>query len=301
MRAGCRRSFGQDSGDVVHLKTGEVIPCEIEALTDNIVTFSFSVSAGTAAGSAKRTLPMDQVSHVVFGFEPGEEIAFAARDTLSVEELEGWWDLHFAHLHRPRSRTAAWGIALGNARLRAGGESETKDALALFDRILSRAWSQADLDQAKQGRLWALIALGDLETAMGEAQLLAGETEDPELLIEVKHLLADADFASLRELEEEHPRWIEDDEVRPLRNEIYHRVLDQYLWPHLFHATREDAAARGLLSASKVYEFGDERELAIHSCEDLVRLYPDSEFVAEANERLKTLTQPDTLPQEETR
>jgi hypothetical protein len=274
--------------DVLHFKNGTVLPCEIEALTDNIVTFTFQVGEG----KGKRTLPVEQISHVVFGFETGEEADFREREELSSDELENWWDFHFAHLDRPRSRTAAWGIALGHALLREDPESKGKEALALFDRISGRAWSEEDVALAKQGRLRALIALGELETAMGEAKILAGQTEDPELLIEVKHLLADADFAALEALEEEHPRWSEDDEVRPQREDLYHRVIDQYLWPHLFHATRVEAAARGLLAAGRVYEFGNEVESAKHAYTDLLQLYPSTEAVSVAEERLKALSQP---------
>jgi len=272
------------------LESGESIVCDIEALTDNIVTFSLPPAPGATAGSAKRTLRMNTVSHVVFGFEKGEEDTFAQRDKLDSALLETWWNFHFAHLHRPRSRTAAWGNALASALLREEPESNAKRALALSDRIIARAWSEDDVAAAKQGRLEALIALGDLETAMGEARLLAQQTEDPELLIEVKHLLAQADFAALRELEEENPRWVEDDEVRPERNELYHRVIDQYLWPHLFHATRTDAAARGLLSAAEVYRFGQDVERARQACRDLVRLYPDAEQVAPAQQIIDTLS-----------
>ena len=157
------------TADVLHLKSGEIIPCEIEAITDNIVTFSFQVP-GNTSGSAKRTIPAEQVAHVEFGFETGEKAAFSQREEMSSGELQKWWDFHFAHLHRPRARTAAWGIALGNALLREDPESEGKTALALFDRIAARAWSQADVDLARQGRLRSLIALGDLETAMAEPQ-----------------------------------------------------------------------------------------------------------------------------------
>lgn len=273
--------------DVLHFKNGTVLPCEIEALTDNIVTFSFQVGEGRG----KRTLPSDQVAHVEFGFETGEEADFREREDLSSDELENWWDFHFAHLHRPRSRTAAWGIALGSALLREDPDSRAKEALALFDRIAGRAWSDEDVALAKQGRLRALIALGELQIAMGEAKLLAGQTEDPELLIEVKHLLADADFAALQKLEEEHPRWEEDDEIRPQREDLYHRVIDQYLWPHLFHATRKEAASRGLLAAGRVYEFGKEYELAKHAYGDLRELYPATEAVSAATDRMDALSQ----------
>ena len=140
------------------------------------------------------------------------------------------------------------------------------------------------------GRQIVMLAMGDLDTAVGEAELLASRTEDPDLLLEVKYLLADADFERLKTLQEEHPKWIEDDEVRPERNEIYHRIIDQYLWPHLFHATRTNAAARGLLGAGRVYEFAGETELARSAYKDLEALYPESSSHEEAAERVVTLS-----------
>lgn len=275
--------------DVVHLKTGESAACTVTAITDNIVTFTLPTVEGVAGGSARRTLSMDRVAYVEFGFQPGEESVFQGRDQLGVEILEKWWNFHFGNLHRPRSRTAAYGNALGNALLREDGEGRHRRALALFDRIMERAWSPEDVAAANQGRLRALIAVGDLETAVKEAAALATESEDPELLIEVKFLLAEADFAALRILEEEHPRWVEDDEVRPERNQLFHRVVDQYLWPHLFHATREEAASRGLLSAGRVFEYVKNHERAGACYEDLLALYPNAKSAAEARTRIDQL------------
>lgn len=277
--------------DFVHLKTGESTACEIEAVTDNVIILILPGAGG--AGSAKRTLPMDRVAFIEFEFESGEEAVFKQLDQISAEILETWWKFHLAHLHRPRSRAAAYGIALGNALLRETPDSGGTKALSLFDRIIEKAWSEEDQSAARQGRLRALIATGDLEAAIGEAELLASRTEDPDLLLEVKYLLADADFQQLKDLEEEHPKWYEDDEVRPERNEIFHRIIDQYLWPHLFHATRTDAAARGLLGAGKVYSFAGEFDLARAAYVDLGKLYPESSSYDEAAERLSKLSNPE--------
>ena len=265
------------AADVIHLKNGETITTEIDAITDNIVSFS----QRSAVGSASRTLPADQVEYVEFDFEPGEEEVFARLGSLDLVSLEKWWNFHFGHLHRPRARTAAYGIAFAQKLIEQDSESEKKRALALFDRIIERAWSEKDIALAKQGRLQALIALGELEAARDEAAALASEMEDPELLIEVKFLLAKADFEKLKALEKEHPRWIEDDEVRPERNDLYHNTIDQFLWPHLFHATREGAAARGLAAAAEVYAFGKEQERSQQCFVDLAKLYPDHEKLSQ--------------------
>ena len=261
------------AADVIHLKNGETITTEIDALTDKIISFS----QRSSVGSASRTLPVEQVEYVEFGFDPGEEGVFQRLETADMATLEKWWNAYFSHLHRPRSRTAAYGIALANALIAQESESSRKRGLALFDRIAARAWSDEDVASAKQGRLQALIILGELETAREEAAALASKTEDPDLLIEVKYLLARADFEKLKALQKEHPRWVEDDEVRPERNELYHNIIDQFLWPYLFHATREEAAARGLAAAAEAYAFAGEPELSQKSLVDLATLYPEYE------------------------
>jgi len=280
--------------DVVHLKSGESTPCEIEAVTDNIITFSLLTGGGSSGGSARRTLSMDRVDYIEFGFEPGEEEVYRRRGELDVETLEKWWNEHFAHLDRPRSRTADYGVALGNALLREDPDHSAQRALALFERIAERAWSDHDRADAQRGRLNALMTLGRLDEARREAALLADRTEDPALLIEVRHLQARADFEELKALEEKHPRWEVDDEVRPEREALYHRILDRFLWPHLFHATREDAAARGLLAAGRVHEFAGETGQAIARYTDLRRLYPGAPAAEEAGRRLERLSRTDT-------
>ena len=276
--------------DVIVLKNGQYAACEIEALTDNIVTFTMHQREGDGDGVIRRTIKTSEIDYVEFDFEPGEEEAFSNRADLNRETVEEWWNHHFAHLHRPRSRTAAWGIALGYALIEEDSELYGSRALQLFDRIAERAWSGIDVAAAKRGRLRAMMATGDLERASSEAKNLATQTEDPELLIEVKYLLAQADFERLKELEEDNPRWYDDDDVRPLRNELYQGVIDQFMWPYLFHAAQEKAASRGLFQAGVVYEFGGDEERSINAYRDLVALYPKSEARSEGELQLQNLT-----------
>ncbi len=283
------------SQDLVVMKTGETLACRIDDLTDSIVNVTLPAAAG-AIGSAKRTLAAPEVERIEFGYRPGEEPLFGRRAGATSAELKTWWDFWFPHLHRPRSRSAAWGLAYATAMMREEGAIGAEKALSLFDHLIAKAWSPEDVTAAKRGRLEALMAKGDLEAATAEARLLAKAIEDPALLIEVEHLLAQADFRALRELEEEHPRWIEDEEVRPRRHELYHRALDQFLKPHLFHATREEAAARGLFHAAELLHFGDEDAEAKARWEDLLKLYPGTSFAAQAKESLATLQSPPTDP-----
>jgi hypothetical protein len=279
--------------DVLYLKTGESLACQVDALTDNIVNFSLLTNAGTAGGSARRTIQADRVDYIEFDFEAGEAAFFPKRSEATEAQLKSWWEFYLPHLHRPRSRAAAYGNSLGQVILRDDAKYGCDRALPIFDRIIARAWSEEDIALAKQGRLQALMAKGDLETAITEARTLASATEDPGLLIEVHYLLASADFQKLKDLEEEHPKWVEDDEVRPVRNELFHHTIDQFLHPHLFYATREAVAARGLLAAADVYFFAGDAAAARDRWADLTRLYPETEFTVQAKERLDS-SQPTT-------
>lgn len=273
------------SQDLVVMKSGETLACRIDDLTDAFVSVTLPGAAG-AVGSAKRTLAIPQVERIEYGFRPGEAALFEKRGSATAAELEPWWDLWFPHLHRSSSRGGAWGVAYARAIMREGRVIGVEKALSLFDHLIARAWSSQDKAAAKHGRIEALIAKGDLATATAEARLLAREAQDPVLLLEVGHLLAEADFLTLRELEEEHPRWFDDDEVRPRRHELYHRALDQFLKPHLFHATHEEAAARGLFCAAELLRFGGEVAEARARWEDLLELYPETSFAAKARESL---------------
>ncbi len=257
--------------DVVHYKNGSVLKCKIKAVTDNILNYT----AGNAATAPLRTIQMKDVDYIDFGFSEGEEDFFQNLDSASTVALKNAWNAQYGNLHRPRSRTAKYGIAYANALLKDEGEFSQKTALDIFDRIGEKAWLDSDKSTARQGRLRALIRLGELARAFKEATAYAEETEDPAILIEVRFLKAKVEFEQLKKLVADNPRWEEDDEIRPLRNELYHSSVDQFLWPFLFHGTDEESSVRGLRAAAEVYRLVGELELEKACLNDLARLYPN--------------------------
>ena len=79
------------------------------------------------------------------------------------------------------------------------------------------------------------------------------------------------------------------------------QVLDQLLWPPLFHATKETEAARGLFGVAGVYRFAGDEALALAACEDLIQLYPETDFTPRAIallEQIKSQTEPNTQEKE---
>jgi|GEM_PF-4307658 len=166
--------------DVIYLKTGESALCRIDAITPKITNFTLLSDPGPAKGSARRTVATDRVDYFVFGFKPGEKEVFENRGKEGSEVLEKWWDTWFAHLSRRRARTAAFGNAFAHALLREGPTIKAQRALSVFDRVIERAWAEADIAEAKQGRLRALMMLGDLETATHGCEPATLVTPKPE-------------------------------------------------------------------------------------------------------------------------
>ncbi len=285
-------SFTFANDDVLHLTTGQAVPCNIEALTDNIVTFTMAVRLPNGQmGTSKRTLKTEQVKFIDFGPIPGETELMEKLETASVEEIDKIWDRKYRNLHRPKSNAGEIGIALGHALLRKDNDYHWKRALDLFDTIRDEAWDQEAKNEAVQGRLKTLMRLGKLDQAIVEARQLAIETEDPGMLIEARYIVAQADFEKLKKLEEENPKWMEDDTVLPERNRLYHSTIDQFLWPYLFHGTKEEFASRGLMAAGEVYRFAGKVDEARACLGDIVALYPNTSTAPGAQELLQKINQ----------
>lgn len=281
--------------DILHLKDGKVIRCEITALTDNVLTYRTTIDLGNGrTASAEPTISPQAVEYIEFSPVPGEEALLADPGAVTLEAVRKLWDEKSRHLHRPRSNAGEIGLLYAE-RLLAEPESFQWDfAISVFDRIMERDWDGEHRLAAKSGRLRGLIQLGKLDEAVSEARQLARESDDPRMLIEARHAIARADFEKLRQLETDHPKWEEDDNVRPERESLYHGVIDEFLWPYLFHGTEEALAARGLVAAAEVHRFAGE-PLAARAClEDVLALYPETASAPEARIMLESLTQPES-------
>lgn len=281
--------------DVLYLKDGKVIRCEITALTDNVLTYRTSIDLGNGrTASAEPTISPTAVDYIEFGPLPGEAAALADPVAAALDTIRQIWDEKSRHLHRARSNAGQLGLLYGDKLL---GEPESFQwdfALSVFDRIIERDWSADHRLAARTGRLRALIQLGRLDTAIIEARQLAGESDDPRMLIEARHAIARADFEKLKQLETDHPKWEEDDTIRPERERLYHGVVDEFLWPYLFHGTEEALAARGLMAAAEAHRFAGKLSEATACLQDVLTLYPDTSSAEPARTLLKSLTEPES-------
>jgi tetratricopeptide (TPR) repeat protein len=167
--------------------------------------------------------------------------------------------------------------------------TKATQALELFNRIEAKSWRDEDKARAKQGRLRAMLALGRAEEAVEQAQKLAEQSEDHEILIEAKNIMAQAAEKDLRNFLEENPRWEMDSNVIEERHRLYNRVLELYLYPALFFGSDAERSACGLWGAAGIYRLSNQTNLAIETARDIVTLYPDSPEATPAKQYLASL------------
>ena len=288
---------------VAHLKEGEPLEGELISLTTNQLRMRVVIGVG----SADRTIPYDEIDYILFHPEPGEEQLLAAPDyDRDADELVALYARKSRFLGFPRSNAGEVGLAYARLvleRMREHPEEDQEDdgsdaaetggrpSLVVFQRALRFCqeveqgdWDDARRSQARLVRLQLLLADGQRAEVIREARELVDSTRSLEIHLEGRLILADAAFDELQWLVEDNPRWFEDDIIRPRRDELFHDTLDAFLYPSLFHPTREEAAARGLLGAARVYEHAGELPLALACATDIIALYPDSEAALEARE-----------------
>lgn len=268
--------------DVLHLKEGDPVKCEILDITDQMVRIKVSIKVPGGDAFSTKIVPVAEVALIDFGPLPGETLLLESATVDDLGELEALWNGSRANLHRPNSSAGEIGLLFAAMLLESGKAGAAGRALDVYSRIEKGDWDERRRPRARQGRLRTLLALGRIDDAVKEATEIAMGTEDRGILADAKHILAEADFDKLKKLVEENPRWEEDDEVRPERNALYHDVIDRFLHPYLFHGSDEEAAARGLWSAIEVHLLSGEEEEARRRAGDLVALYPGSSFAARA-------------------
>ena len=275
------------AADAVTLKDGTTMAGIIEAITDEFLNVRTIVDMGGGrTASAKRQFAMAQVKYIDFAPLPGEEAVLKEPAAAASEALEELWGKRRMHLHRPNSNAGRLGLALAEAFLKSDSDYKRERALELFAVIEEGAWREATRNEAREGRLRALIALRRLDEALAEARKLAEASEDSKMLIEARFVLAQVDLEKLKVMLEENPKWQEDDTIRPDVEKLFHSTVDQFLFPYLFHGTEEEASARGLMNAAVVYSLFEKTELARACAEDVVALYPTTTFKAQAEKLL---------------
>jgi hypothetical protein len=281
--------------DVLFMKNGDRRTGRLTGLDDRQFRFQVPLSPPPGAAPsaapvfASVSIPRTDVSHIEFAADPALDALLKSADAGQLSDIEARWNKAGPWLHVPRSPSARIANALGNLLLQTGDPARAARALALFKKVESGAWDDADKLSARQGRLRAMVATGNAGKAVSEAIELSALTDNPAVLIEAKHLLASTADASLRKLLADNPRWEEDPDIIPGRHRLYNEALDLYLFPSLFAGFEPEAAGRGLWGAAGIYILAGESHKALECARDIAILYPRTKFAAQAAEFIASL------------
>lgn len=277
--------------DRVHLKDGRIAQGRILNLAASKISMELQLPG--VAGFSKREFDPELVEFIDFAPLPGESEALAnPKDPKQQEVLLKLWQEKSVRLPWPSNNAGDIGLAYADEAFNHSSLELVERAYRIYSLIEKDDWDEQRKDKAKRGRLRSLIKLGRIEEAIKEAQAVARESENPELLIEAGQVIAKADFEKLKRFENEHPRWDQDDELSEERWKLYQQVLDQFLHTPLFHGSVEDRAAEALWQVVAVHQFAKEGTLALERARDLVQLYPKTPEAAKAKALLDAATKP---------
>ena len=256
--------------DVLFLKIGNQVPCTITAWTDRAI----SVSLKDANASTTRDVPPAEIDYVEFQ-RPAADTAALTR---AVEEsrpdpLMETWVRQIPWLGRPRHMGGELGLTYADLLMRQPTADRLQRAMDVYSKIESADWDPARQTRARAGRLRVMLRQGRHAEVQPEARRLLTESDDPRVLIELNLVLAENAATQLAALVRDHPRWEQEDDIRPEHHHLLQESLDGYLFAHVFHGAETDLAARGLWAACQLFETANSLDDARSAAEDLTKLY----------------------------
>ncbi len=267
--------------DTLILKNGRKADCRVLDFTAGAVKISFRATPDTPP--ADRLIPLADIDYVELAPLPGESeaLAQAVREGRS-EPLMTFWVKRLPWLNRPRTNGGEIGLTYAELLTRVATTDRMERALKIYEQISAADWSAERRGRAQAGKLRVMLRQGRTAEVLPLAESLLKESGDPRVLIELRHVMAEAAAASLAQLEKDHPRWHEEDDLVPRHTQLLHDAFDGYLYPHLFHGAEEDLAARGLWAAAQLSAAQNLTTQAADWSTDLIHLYANQPEAAAA-------------------
>lgn len=257
---------------------------------------ALTVDKTLPSGPTTREVPLAELSRISYRFAPREEELHRQPSAGGVAALRVLWDARRATIGFAGSNAGETGVALAKSLRLAGSDLDA--AAPVLDQVIAaekdtriRSLALAEQTTLQFARSLKSAKPADLDHA---AWKITEESPDnPEAMLLATRFLAERHFAELKELEKANPRWMDDDEVKPVRERLHNLALDFSLYPVLFQSARDDEASAGLRRAAEVHEFAGDPVLAKQTLEDLAALYPESAPAKETAAWLGRLHQPE--------
>lgn len=273
---------GPERADVITLFTGARVACRILETTPTQLRIEYAPPGGV--GLLVREVPWADVRSVDFAMdEEFRNLVEGKNPSPQMTRLQTRWAEVQPLLARPHHPAGSLGLSYAKACLAAGQPPLLSRALEVCDAVAATDWNAGR-------RAWALVVRAEVLLARKEAaqavndldRLLKEKNLEPAVATHAWLLLGQTHIASLKALEEEHPRWQDDDVVLPERQRLFHEAVENFLRPSLFAGGLEGPAASGLWQAVAVLAHDRDIPAAADAARDLVQLYPSSPQAVEA-------------------
>lgn len=262
----------------------EPLKCRIDGLGDTFLVARVALERNGKTITEQRSIQLSTIEFVDFEVSEAEERLMRERSPLSA--LRDLWESKSKWLGVPRSNAGEVALLVADGLLESGEQAKVEVAISTYMTVEERDWNEFRRARGQQGRLRSLLALGRADEALAGAKAVAETAEDPTILVETRLVMAQASRRQFEAALEEFPKWREDDEVKNEVMELFHSTIDQFLYPCLFHGSVESPAAEGLWNAAEVYVLAGEPEAADKCAEDILALYPETEFATHARQLL---------------
>lgn len=262
--------------DTLHMQDGVRVEGRIEGITHKTISLRIYVDLGKGQrGEVKRRISLAKVNYIEFGSGRREKEILKEGVGASIASLRKLWDHKATYLAQPRSNTGEVGLLLAKALLQTDSVYQWKDAMALYDLIEEKSWNEKDQVKARIGRMHGLVIQGRLKRCEVLARDIIKKNQFEVMCVEAHLVLGKIAFLRLKEVQEDNPRWQEDEEMRSRFELLCHESLDHFLDAYLFHPDMEDAAVRGLMEAAALYRFLGEDNKARECIEDAGQIMPE--------------------------
>lgn len=258
---------------------------------------NLTVEKTLPAGVTSREIPLSELARISFALTPREASLHREPTAASVPALRVYWETRRSTVEVPGSNAPQTGLALAKA-LRVSGETRDLDeADRVLDDILAHDNQKPRIELARAEQMTVeftrLLKSGKIEEADRCAWKITEAPDNPDGMLLATAFLAERHFSQLKEIEKDNPRWMDDEEVRPVRSRTYQLALDFSLYPSLFLGSRAEEAANGLGRAARIYQFTGETSRMKGALEDLAALYPESGAAKETADQLARLRRPE--------
>jgi len=280
--------------DTLTLTNGTVVRCRIRHASPTTLAIEYPRRGSSDPSPLTREVPWSGVRSAEFSMDEAFHRLLAATDPRQdLARLATRWSTLTPMLDRPHHPAGDLGLALARLSLTHPDTAPRQRALNVCREIAARDWQTARRHQARLLLAQLLTTLGRSDEAATEARQLARDsTAPPDTRMPAWVMVARIDFAALQKLEEQNPKWEEDDTVRPQRETLFHQALDAALKPSLFHGSLETPASEGLWIAVEGLAHADQLPAAADTARDLIRLHPATPRAADAHAFLQRHQRP---------